>query len=120
MKPPVVVETLGDLAKVHWPDEGRYALVNVRRLPQLLNPPPPPPAPVAPPPELLSPAEAAALLGVCPKTISRWAAAGRIMAVRTCGGHRRIVRHSLAGVTRLRRPPGVTEPNTPPQILNHG
>lgn len=38
---------------------------------------------------LLTPAEVAALFRVDPKTVTRWAAAGRISAIRTPGGHRR-------------------------------
>jgi len=39
--------------------------------------------------ELLTPAEVAAMFRVNPKTVTRWARAGRISAVRTLGGHRR-------------------------------
>ena len=39
--------------------------------------------------ELLTPAEVAALFRVDPKTVTRWAHAGKISAVRTLGGHRR-------------------------------
>lgn len=39
--------------------------------------------------KLLTPAEVAALFRVDPKTVTRWAAAGRIPSVRTPGGHRR-------------------------------
>jgi excisionase family DNA binding protein len=39
--------------------------------------------------ELLTPAEVAALFRVDPKTVTRWAQAGKISAVRTLGGHRR-------------------------------
>ena len=38
---------------------------------------------------LLTPGEVAALLRVDPKTVTRWAAAGRIGSIRTPGGHRR-------------------------------
>ncbi|MGO4603649.1 BldC family transcriptional regulator [Terrabacter sp. 2YAF2] len=38
---------------------------------------------------LLTPAEVAALFRVDPKTVTRWARAGRLEAVRTLGGHRR-------------------------------
>lgn len=38
---------------------------------------------------LLTPAEVAALFRVNPKTVTRWARAGKITAVRTLGGHRR-------------------------------
>lgn len=50
---------------------------------------------------LLTPAEVAALFRVDPKTVTRWAATGRLPAVRTPGGHRRYwesaVRALLAG-----------------------
>lgn len=38
---------------------------------------------------LLTPGEVAALFRVDPKTVTRWAAAGRIKSLRTPGGHRR-------------------------------
>ena len=38
---------------------------------------------------LLSPAEVAALFRVDPKTVTRWAKAGKLKALRTLGGHRR-------------------------------
>ena len=50
---------------------------------------------------LLTPGEVAALFRVDPKTVTRWAAAGRIGSIRTPGGHRRFreseVRALLAG-----------------------
>lgn len=52
---------------------------------------------------LLTPGEVAALFRVDPKTVTRWAAAGRIGSIRTPGGHRRFreseVRALLAGET---------------------
>ncbi len=39
--------------------------------------------------ELLTPGEVARLFGVDPKTVTRWAAAGKLQALRTLGGHRR-------------------------------
>jgi excisionase family DNA binding protein len=38
---------------------------------------------------LLTPAEVAEMFRVSPKTVTRWARAGKISAVRTLGGHRR-------------------------------
>jgi len=55
-------------------------------------------------PRLLTPAEVAGLFSVTPKTVARWAAAGKITAVRTLGGHRRYpeaeTRELLDGATR--------------------
>ena len=51
---------------------------------------------------LLTPAEVASLFRVDPKTVTRWANAGKISTVRTLGGHRRFsereVRTLLAAV----------------------
>ncbi len=41
------------------------------------------------PDPLLTPAEVAAMFRVNPKTVTRWARAGKITAIRTLGGHRR-------------------------------
>jgi excisionase family DNA binding protein len=40
-------------------------------------------------PALLTPAEVAAMFRVSPKTVTRWARAGKLTALRTLGGHRR-------------------------------
>jgi len=57
------------------------------------------------PPEsevLLTPAEVAALFRVDPKTVTRWAKAGKLSSIRTLGGHRRYrqseVRELLEGM----------------------
>ena len=54
------------------------------------------------PDALLTPAEVAALFRVNPKTVTRWARAGKVTAVRTLGGHRRFraseIRRALAQV----------------------
>ena len=39
---------------------------------------------------LLTPREVAELFGVDPKTVTRWAKAGKLTSIRTLGGHRRI------------------------------
>ena len=49
--------------------------------------------------ELLTPSEVAVLFRVNPKTVTRWARAGKISAVRTLGGHRRF----RAGSGRFQR-----------------
>ena len=38
---------------------------------------------------LLTPREVAELFGVEPKTVTRWAKAGKLTSIRTLGGHRR-------------------------------
>ena len=56
--------------------------------------------------KLLTPAEVASLFRVDPKTVTRWAQAGKLSAVRTLGGHRRFheseVRQLLTGVPTQR------------------
>ncbi|MDP9820856.1 BldC family transcriptional regulator [Nocardioides massiliensis] len=51
---------------------------------------------------LLTPAEVAAMFRVDPKTVTRWAKAGKLSSIRTLGGHRRYreseVRELLAGM----------------------
>jgi excisionase family DNA binding protein len=63
---------------------------------------------------LLTPGEVAALFRVDPKTVTRWAAAGRISSIRTPGGHRRFreseVRALLEGDEELRGEGGEPEP----------
>ncbi len=41
------------------------------------------------PERLLTPGEVAVMFRVDPKTVTRWASAGRIGSIRTLGGHRR-------------------------------
>jgi excisionase family DNA binding protein len=43
----------------------------------------------APPEPLMTPAEVAAIFKVDAKTVTRWAKAGKLTAIRTVGGHRR-------------------------------
>jgi excisionase family DNA binding protein len=44
---------------------------------------------------LLTPAEVAQLFRVDPKTVTRWAKAGKLTAIRTLGGHRRYRRSEV-------------------------
>ena len=39
--------------------------------------------------KLLTPAEVASMFRVDPKTVTRWAKAGKLSSIRTLGGHRR-------------------------------
>ena len=59
---------------------------------------------------LLTPAEVAALFRVDPKTVTRWAKAGKLSSIRTLGGHRRYreieVRALLAGIPQQRSTEG--------------
>ncbi|WP_110208855.1 BldC family transcriptional regulator [Nocardioides daejeonensis] len=49
---------------------------------------------------LLTPAEVAALFRVDPKTVTRWAKAGKISSIRTLGGHRRFRREEIMTLLR--------------------
>ncbi|HEY3436286.1 MAG TPA: BldC family transcriptional regulator [Actinotalea sp.] len=55
---------------------------------------------------LLTPGEVASMFRVDPKTVTRWARAGKLSAVRTLGGHRRFseseVRSLLGGIPQPR------------------
>jgi excisionase family DNA binding protein len=55
---------------------------------------------------LLTPSEVATMFRVDPKTVTRWAKAGKLSAIRTLGGHRRYseaeVRSLLSGVPQPR------------------
>ncbi len=53
------------------------------------------------PGKMLTPAEVAALLGVGPKTVTRWARAGKLTPIRTLGGHRRYLE---AEINQIRHP----------------
>lgn len=63
---------------------------------------------------LLTPGEVANLFRVDPKTVTRWAAAGRIGSIRTPGGHRRFreseVRALLTGEIVMGDDPGEAPP----------
>ena len=53
---------------------------------------------------LLTPAEVASLFRVDPKTVTRWAKAGKLTSIRTLGGHRRYkeseVKSLLTSITK--------------------
>jgi excisionase family DNA binding protein len=62
---------------------------------------------------LLTPGEVAALFRVDPKTVTRWAAAGRIGSIRTPGGHRRFRESEVRALLRGEfggEPPAQREP----------
>jgi len=49
---------------------------------------------------LLTPGEVASLFRVDPKTVTRWAASGRIGSIRTPGGHRRFRESEVRALLR--------------------
>lgn len=55
---------------------------------------------------LLTPSEVATMFRVDPKTVTRWAKAGKLTSIRTLGGHRRYreteVRALLGGIPQQR------------------
>lgn len=64
---------------------------------------------------LLTPGEVAALFRVDPKTVTRWAAAGRIGSIRTPGGHRRFRESEVRALLRGELPAAaVPEQPAPP------
>jgi excisionase family DNA binding protein len=69
---------------------------------------------------LLTPGEVATLFRVDPKTVTRWAAAGRISSIRTPGGHRRFREAEVRALLDGTPLPAATTPptipaQTPPQ-----
>ena len=56
---------------------------------------------------LLTPAEVAALFRVDPKTVTRWAKAGKLTSIRTLGGHRRYKESEVKSLLKS------ISPNTP-------
>ncbi len=56
---------------------------------------------------LLTPAEVAALFRVDPKTVTRWAKAGKLTSIRTLGGHRRYKESEVRTLLKT-----ITETNT--------
>ncbi|GAA3246614.1 MULTISPECIES: BldC family transcriptional regulator [Pseudonocardia] len=55
-------------------------------------------APTSSEERLLTPGEVAGLFRVDPKTVTRWASAGRIGSIRTPGGHRRFRESEVRGL----------------------
>lgn len=64
---------------------------------------------------LLTPAEVAALFRVDPKTVTRWAKAGKLTAIRTLGGHRRYRQSEVQAL--LKTVPGANQPTPTSQSL---
>lgn len=55
---------------------------------------------------LLTPAEVAAMFRVDPKTVTRWAKAGKLSSIRTLGGHRRYRESEVQGFLAKMRSTG--------------
>ena len=55
---------------------------------------------------LLTPSEVAALFRVDPKTVTRWAKAGKLTAIRTLGGHRRYRQSEVLGLLKANQTSG--------------
>ena len=58
---------------------------------------------------LLTPSEVAALFRVDPKTVTRWAIAGKLTSIRTLGGHRRYKESEVTAL--LKSLPGTSAKN---------
>jgi excisionase family DNA binding protein len=56
---------------------------------------------------LLTPSEVASLFRVDPKTVTRWAKAGKLTAIRTLGGHRRYRQTEVLSLLKLDQKKGV-------------
>lgn len=62
---------------------------------------------------LLTPAEVAQLFRVDPKTVTRWAKAGRVSCIRTLGGHRRYPVREIEELLRADRARAVVPAQQP-------
>ncbi|MEU8381716.1 BldC family transcriptional regulator [Streptosporangium sp. NPDC048865] len=58
------------------------------------------------PDRLLTGTEVAQMFRVDPKTVTRWAAAGRLSCIRTLGGHRRYSEPEVHALLRGEQPGG--------------
>jgi excisionase family DNA binding protein len=71
------------------------------------------------PEPLLTPAEVAAMFRVDPKTVTRWAKAGKLTSIRTLGGHRRYRASEVRALLDQGVPPQRTpepDPAAPPVV----
>ena len=55
---------------------------------------------VSPQENLLTPSEVATLFRVDPKTVTRWAKAGKLTSIKTLGGHRRYRESEVKGLLK--------------------
>jgi excisionase family DNA binding protein len=71
-------------------------------------------------PDLLTPAAAAAALFVDPKTVTRWARAGKIHALLTPGGHHRFLRSDVLAFLDHLRADARTQRSPRPEVSRPG
>jgi excisionase family DNA binding protein len=64
---------------------------------------------------LLTPAEVAALFRVDPKTVTRWANAGKLTSIRTLGGHRRYLESEVRALLDSIPSPRSAMDSAPPE-----
>lgn len=70
---------------------------------------------------LLTPSEVAALFRVDPKTVTRWAKAGKLNSIRTLGGHRRYRASEVHALLEAQSPsPVATTPAPHPRTQPPG
>lgn len=77
------------------------------------------------PEPLMTPGEVAKMFRVDPKTVTRWAKAGKLTSVRTLGGHRRFRESEIrallvGGADQPAQPSAQTPPSAPPQRQHLG
>lgn len=72
------------------------------------------------PEALLTPAEVADMFRVDPKTVTRWAKAGKLTSVRTLGGHRRYRQREVTDLLSGRIDRAPTPKTDPPQWIVPG
>jgi len=65
--------------------------------------------------QLLTPSEVAALFRVDPKTVTRWAKAGKLHSIRTLGGHRRYLASEVHALLEAQSPAKPVNPQQPMQ-----
>jgi excisionase family DNA binding protein len=70
------------------------------------------------PEELLTPSEVASLFRVDPKTVTRWAKAGKLSCVKTLGGHRRYLASEVNALLEGSLPQQRTPLDSPTSPLN--
>jgi excisionase family DNA binding protein len=68
--------------------------------------------------EIYTPAEVSRLFRVDPKTVTRWAAAGKLKSFKTPGGHRRFFARDVRALLARGGRPDAVEQDTPDQPVN--